>query len=92
MTMDPQDICHFAVGLSYINPLLDGKVFVSKGLNHTQTHMCLLPFNWRIEEFVAKAETVEDIEFIALCCSFVPHTLYDKKLLGFLRSCPQAEI
>ena len=84
MTMDPQDICHFAVGLSYINPLLDGKVFVSKGLNHTQTHMCLLPFNWRIEEFVAKAETVEDIEFIALCCSFVPHTLDDKKLHGFL--------
>ena len=38
----------------------------------------------RIEEFVAKAETVEDIEFIALCCSFVPHTLDDKKLHGFL--------
>ena len=84
MVMDPQDICHFAVGLSYINPLLDGKVFVSKGLNHTQSHICLLPFNWRMDEFVANAQTVEEIESIALCCSFVPHTLDDAKLRRFL--------
>ena len=31
MDIDPQSFSNFAVGLSYINPLLDGDIFVSKG-------------------------------------------------------------
>ena len=37
-----------------------------------------------MNDFVDQAQTVEEIESIALCCSFLPHVVDDEKLHRFL--------